>query len=149
MCAKAKPLYLLNLFPIVHKCEYNYLIARSMLLDSQFNSKINSKNGLISSLVEHKDNRAHQCQPFCQSVMWPRGTPDTGHWLWGTDGQICWCIHMSSVWEMWLLLTACFFSFHLAGANPWAPPQDKAATVCKQQDIQLNKPSSCVVSAEH
>lgn len=125
-CPSAKPLYLFTLYSIVYTSEDNYLAAQSMLVSS---TEINSKNGLISSFVQYQDNSPHQCQPFCQCVMWPGGPPDTGHWLCGSDGQICWWIHMSSVWEMWLLLTACLFSFHLAGANPWAPPQDKAATM--------------------
>lgn len=100
-------------------------LPQNAVHDGQFYI-IHSKKGLISFLVEQLPSSVPTFLSVCDVAQ---GAPDTSRWIWGADGQICWCIHMSSVWEMWLLLTACLFSFHLAGANPWAPPQCKAATM--------------------
>lgn len=87
-----------------------------------------------------KNNRPHQRQPFCQSVMWPKGAAPPGPQTLAAASEVPMGRYVGAftcrVCETWLLLTACLFSVHLAGAKLWTPPRWQGCTrLCKRPNI--------------
>lgn len=133
-----------SLFPIVYKSDDSDLMAQSKLVKPGL---ISSKNGLISSLVEHKDNSPHQCQPFCQAVMWPGGpqTLATGsEALMDRYVGAFTCPVSGRCDYFWQLVCS-----HSTWLEPTPEPHHRTKLLlCKQQNTQLNKPFSCILSTK-